>query len=326
MYTNKNFIQKKDATTIDLPECPVDSISFIAFNFENSHVAASSWDGSVKLYRLPYYTAPGSNCTLEKSYTLGNPVLSCCFFNGMLLAGLVDGNMVSVDTNNVIRAHDAGIKGMYNYNNQLLITGSFDCTLKFWDLKTTTPVHTIMLPGKVYAMDLKGSFLLVALSDRSVITYDMENINQPTAFQTKFTYSIRSVAGHKDLDSIVVGGIEAKIEIFSRMYPLKKVVFKCHRSEGKLYSVNVLRFSPNNSGVMLSGGSDGALIWVDKADRAKICYNEFDAPITAGEFSFDGKYFIFATGDDWSKGYTGAYIKPSLKMIVVSTVPGIMNK
>lgn len=326
MYTNKNFLQKKDATTIELPECPADSVSCIAFNFENSHVAVSSWDGSVKLYRLPFYTSPGSNCSLEKSYTLGNPVLSCSFFNGMLLAGLVDGNIVSVDTNNVIRAHDAGVKAMYNYNNQFLITGSFDCTLKFWDLKSTTPIHTIRLPGKVYAMDLKDGLLVVALSDRSVITYDMANINQPTVIPTRLAYSIRSVACHKDFDSFAVGGIEAKVESFSRAYPTKKVIFRCHRVDSKLYSVNVIRFYPNDPGLMITGGADGTLVWFDRNNRSKLCSNEFGAPVTAGEFSPDGKYFIFAVGDDWSKGYTGVYVKPSLKMIVVNTVPGIMNK
>lgn len=326
MYTSKSYMQKNDAKTIDLPECPVDSISCIAFNLENTHVAASSWDGFVKLYKLPYYPSPSSNCTVEKTYALNKPVLSCCFFNNMLLAGLSDGSLVAVESNNTIKAHESSIKAIQNYNNQFIITGSFDNTLKFWDLKSTSPFHTITLTSKIYSMDLKESFLVVALGDKSVIFYDMNNINQPTVIQTKFNYSLRSIATHKDQDSFAVGGIEAKVETFSRNYPAKRTVFRCHRLDGKLYSVNLIRYLPNNPSFIVTGGADGSLVWFDKDNRSKICSNEFGSPITAGEFSNDGKYFIFGVGDDWSKGYTGVYTKTFLKMIVVNSIPGLMNK
>lgn len=327
MYSNRNFIQKKDASVIDLPDCPTDTISFISFNIENTHLAVSSWDGSLRIYRLPFYTSPGSNCTLEKSYPLGKPVMSCCFFGSSIVAGLSDGSLV-IDgvVSNSFKAHESSIKSMFNYNNQFLITGSFDSTLKFWDLKSSSPLHTIPLPAKVYQMDLKDSFLVVALSDRTVISYNMNNINQPEVFPTKFTYSIRSIGCHKDLDSFAVGGIEAKVESFSRLYPAKKVIFRCHRVDGKLYSVNVLKLCPSDSNILVTGGSDGSLVWFDKANRTKLCTNEFGSPITAGEFSNDGKYFVFGIGDDWSKGYTGMNMKTFLKMIVVNTVPGMMNK
>lgn len=325
MYTNKSYLAKKDASTIDLLEPPADSVSDIAFNLENTHMAVSSWDCTVRLYRLPYY-AGGSSFIFEKSFSLGKPVLSVCFFNQMLLAGLVDGSIVAVETGQVIPAHKAPVKSIKNFNNQFIVTGSFDSTLKFWDLKSANPIHTIAFPGKVYAMDLKDSFLCVALSDRSVITYDMNNINQQSVFSTRFTYSIRSVGCHKDLDSFAVGGIEAKVEAFSRSIPAKKIVFRCHRVENKLYSVNVVRFYPQDSSLMVTGGSDGSLVWFDKINRSKLCSNDFGSPVTAGEFSNDGKYFVFGVGDDWSKGYTGAPTKTYLKMIVVSTIPGILNK
>ena len=317
---------KKDLPTIDLPECPLDSISNISFNLENTHMAVSSWDGTVKLYKIPYYGNPGANFTVEKSFSLGKPVLSCCFFNSMLLAGLVDGTMVAVESNQTIKAHENSIKSMKNFNNQFLVTGSFDGTLKFWDLKSLNPIHSITLPGKVYAMDLKSSFLTVALDDKTIITYDMNNPNQPMVFPTKLSHSIRSICCHKDLDTFAVGGIEAKIEIFSRTMPTKKTVFRSHRVENKLFSVNVVSLHPNDSNILVSGGADGSLTWLDKANRSKLSNTEYHVPITAGEFSNDGKYFVFALGDDWSKGYTGVPVKVSLKMVVTNQVPGIMNK
>lgn len=326
MYTNKNFIQKKEVMTVDLPEPPTDSVSCIAFNLENTHFAVASWDGSLRVYRLPYYASPGSNCTFEKAYPLGKPVISCCYFNGMLFAGLVDGSLVAVESGNTIKAHESIIKGIQNYNNQFFVTGSFDGTLKFWDFKSPSPIHSISLPAKVYSMELKDSFLVVALSDKTIITYDMKNVNQPTVFPTKMLYSLRCVACHKDSDSFATGSVEAKVEVFSRSCPSKKLAFRCHRVDNKLYSVNVIRFYPNDSDLIVTGGADGSLVWFDRMNRSKLFTKDFGIPITAGEFSNDGKYFIFAIGDDWSKGYMGEYIKPSLKMILSSSIPGLMNK
>jgi len=323
MYTTKSLGNKSDVKPTDIPDGPTDTISSIAFNQENTHFAVSSWDGSVRLYRLPYYSSPAATCSLEKNYTVGSPVLCCCFFNNMLLAGLVNGHLVAVDSNNTIKAHESSIKAMCNYNNQLVVTASFDCTIKFWDLKSTSPVHTISLSAKVYAMDYREQFLIVALSDRSVVVYDMNNINHPTVFPTKFMYALRSVGTHKDRDTFVVGGIDARAEIFSRTSPGKTSTFRCHRVDNKLFSVNVVRLYPLDPRVLVSGGADGALIWFDKENRSKINTNEFGAPVTAGEFSSDGKYFVFGIGDDWSKGYTGVGTKTELKMIVVSTIRGM---
>eukprot|EP00967_Tisochrysis_lutea_P031609 scaffold37327_cov20-Tisochrysis_lutea.AAC.2 len=36
----------------------------------------------------------------------------------------------------------------------MLITGSWDKTLRFWDCRSPTPVHTQPLPERVYAMDV----------------------------------------------------------------------------------------------------------------------------------------------------------------------------
>lgn len=323
MYTTKGLGSKSDVKTIDIPEPPTDTISCVAFNPENNNFAVSSWDGTVRLYRLPYYPSTASNCTHDKTYTVGKPVLSCCFFNNMLLAGCADGHLVAVESNNTIKAHETCIKSIYNYNNQFVITGSFDSTIKFWDLKSTNPVHTINLPGKLYAMDYKDQYLVAALSDRNVIVYDMNNINNPTMFPTKLMYSIRSLAAHKDKDTFIVGGVDARVEAFSRSIPGKTSVFRCHRVDNKLYAVNVVRLYPQDPRLLVSGGADGTLLWFDKDNRTKICTNEFGAPVTAGEFSPDGKFFVFGVGDDWSKGYTGVYTKTELKMMVVSTIPGL---
>jgi len=324
MYTNRGFGVKKEVPTVDLPQCPTDSVSDIAFNLENTHLGVSSWDGSVTVYQMSFYPGTSSAFSFERVINLGKPVLSLCFFNNILFAGLADGTIMSVDSSMIVPAHSAPVKALKNFSNKFLVSGSFDSTLKFWNVSNKLDLlHSITLPSKIYAMDLKDNFLCVALSDKSVITYNLDDMTQQNVFNTKFNYSIRSVGCHKDLDSFAVGSIEAKVEAFSRTNPIKRFIFRCHRVESRLYSVNVVRFYPVDSTFIITGGSDGGLTCFDKMTRSKICSFEFSSPVTAGEFSNDGKYFVFATGDDWSKGYTGVAVKPLLKMIAMSSVPGI---
>ena len=47
----------------------------------------------------------------------------------------------------------------------MLITASWDRTLRYWDLRQPTPVHTQQLPERVYAMDAVFPVLVVGLAD-----------------------------------------------------------------------------------------------------------------------------------------------------------------
>ena len=47
----------------------------------------------------------------------------------------------------------------------MLITGSWDRTVRYWDLRQPNPVHTQQLPERVYAMDAVFPVLVVGLAD-----------------------------------------------------------------------------------------------------------------------------------------------------------------
>lgn len=332
MYTNRNYLPKKtEATVIDIPDAPADTISDISFNPENTYMAVAAWDSTVSIYRVQSgftssFGAPQAFAR-EKSFTLPAPCLSVAFFGPSLLAGLVDGTLVCIDvaggSQSSLPAHSAGIKGVKNYNNQYVVTGSFDGTLKFWDLKSAAPLHTIPLPAKVYSMCLSKAMLCVALSNKTVQVYDMNNINAAATFNTRLSYAIRAVGCGTDMDSFAAGGIEAKLEIFSKSSEAKKQMIRAHREGNRLYSVNMVRFYPADMNIIVSGGADGSVVWFDKVNRVKLASLSYTSPVTAGEFSADGKYFVFSTGDDWSKGYTGISVKPALRMLEVKTISGL---
>jgi cell cycle arrest protein BUB3 len=63
----------------------------------------------------------------------------------------------------------------------VLITGSWDRTIKFWDPKSTNsqPQSSYTLPERVYHMDLVNNTLVVALASRLFHIYDIRNMKEP---------------------------------------------------------------------------------------------------------------------------------------------------
>lgn len=329
MYPTRSFTTKKpSATSIAIEAPPADSISDIAFSPDNSRMAVSSWDSSIRLYAMPPIMSSYSTTRtfrFENTFTLSQPVLSISFFGNSIVAGLVDGTLVLLDPSgnkNLIQAHRGGIKRVRNFNNQFVITCSFDSTVKFWDMKSEMPLHTITMPAKAYSMDLQGNVLAVMLADKSVYVYNMNDINNPAVFPLRFNYSPRSVAVAADLDSIAVGGIEAKIHVFSRTMDAKKSTFRGHKTNQRLYAVNVIRFVPRDPKIVISGGADGTLIVFDRNSHMKLATLEFPSPITACEITPDGQSLVFALGDDWSKGYTNTPVETKLQYVDINSLIG----
>jgi len=68
-----------------------------------------------------------------------------------------------------IAQHAAPVRHVFYVKDMnMLVTGSWDKTLKYWDLRSPNPVHTQQLPERVYAMDCVNKLLVVATADRSI--------------------------------------------------------------------------------------------------------------------------------------------------------------
>ncbi len=80
--------------------------------------------------------------------------------------------MWSLQTNQsqVVAKHDAPIRHLFPVKdmNNMLVTGSWDKTLRYWDLRSPNPIHTQQLPERVYAMDVKFPLLVVGLANRTI--------------------------------------------------------------------------------------------------------------------------------------------------------------
>ena len=68
-----------------------------------------------------------------------------------------------------VAAHAAPVRHcFYIPQMSMLVTGSWDKTVKYWDLRTPNPVHTQQMPDRVYAMDVQEELMVVGTADRQI--------------------------------------------------------------------------------------------------------------------------------------------------------------
>ncbi len=56
----------------------------------------------------------------------------------------------------------------------MLMTGSWDKTIKYWDGRSPNAVHTAMLPERLYCMDVKFPLCVAGTADRNILIYDLQ--------------------------------------------------------------------------------------------------------------------------------------------------------
>lgn len=156
----------------------------------------------------------------------------------------------------------------------VLITGSWDQSLRFWDPRSqTADVSTHALPERVYNMDLVHHTLVVAMASRLFHIYDVRNMSEPAQTrESSLKFMTRSLACMADgqgaspvcvlsvflvstlhaRQGYAIGSVEGRIgvEYFdpSSEAQEKKYAFKCHRQTMEdvdhVWPVNALAFHP----------------------------------------------------------------------------------
>ncbi|KAI3679360.1 hypothetical protein L2E82_51423 [Cichorium intybus] len=57
----------------------------------------------------------------------------------------------------------------------LLVSGSWDKTLRYWDLRQQSLVHTQQLPDRCYGLTVRHPLMVVATADRNIIAFNLQN-------------------------------------------------------------------------------------------------------------------------------------------------------
>ncbi|KAK8518588.1 hypothetical protein V6N12_011839 [Hibiscus sabdariffa] len=154
---------------------------------------ATSWDNQVRCWEISWNgTAVGST---PKASITHDQLFLCSAWkdDGMtVFSGGCDKQvkmwpLLSGGQPTTVAMHDAPIKEVsWIPEMNLLATGSWDKTLKYWDTRQSNPVHTQQLPDRCYALTVKYPLMVVGTADRNLIVFNLQNPQVKIAMVGKY--------------------------------------------------------------------------------------------------------------------------------------------
>jgi mRNA export factor len=305
---------------LELPGELEQSITSINWHPSHDYIIASSWDHMVRCWEVKdSHEGPRGEARAASTHTA--PVLSSCFssdgnkvFSGdcnkqVICWDLVSNQSMPLDGNNPIHESPVAVV-QYLSDKNLLMTGSWDKTIKYWDGRSQGPVLTVQLPDKLFCANAKADLLVAGCANRKIQIYNLKNpvtpystIDSPLKFQT------RCVSAFIDHKGFAVGSIEGRVAIHhvDPNEQNKNFAFKCHRDPNSqnIYAVNAIDYHPRY-GTFATCGSDGNILFWDKESKSRLkSLPKYDLPITTGKFNHNGNYFGYSSCYDWSRGLEG---------------------
>ncbi|KAK5961203.1 RNA export factor GLE2 PWA37_001733 [Arxiozyma heterogenica] len=302
-----------------------DSISDIAFSPQHDYLfSVSSWDGKVRIWDIQNGVAQG-----RSQYEHSGPALTTRWSgDGTKVASGGCDNAVRIfdvtsGQSQQIGIHDAPVKSLRFVNcgptnTECLVTGSWDKTIKYWDLRQPQPVATVMMPERVYTIDNKRQLLVVGTAEKHIIII---NLNNPStifkATQSPLKWQTRVVACYNEGDGYAIGSTEGRCAIRyvdDEQQKKNGFSFKCHRqtnpnraagtqTQSIVYPVNSIAFHPIY-GTFATAGGDGSFHFWDKNHRHRLRgFPSMQASIPVVNFNRNGTVFAYALSYDWHQGH-----------------------
>ncbi|KAK0732719.1 WD40-repeat-containing domain protein [Apiosordaria backusii] len=356
-------IQGTLANDIVIPPGPEDSISALRWSPKNNHLAAASWDGKVYIYDATNVAA-GTASIRGVAAINGNQVpFFDCDFNQifenrlggfeeyvwiswfqqegtMIAAASADHKIHIMDLNSpgqtmTLSGHTAPVRTVRWVDipcapdpTGLLVSGSWDKTLRFWDPKRqANPIATVNLSERVWVMDGSGTALIAGTADNKLHYFNLGKMTQSDAIKPIRVVDsplgeaqIKCLAVQHGGDRWAIGSIGGRVAIRYTAATManKNFTFRCHRHQPsknsnvtEVYAVNAVAFARpplvgSENIVMATAGQDGHVNYWNVRNRQRLkTFPSVGGSITACAFNWDATLFAYAVGYDWGKGYAG---------------------
>lgn len=326
--TTKRSSQETDVKFNSPPSDSISSISCNGHNNSNTNlVVATSWDSTVSCYEIQSNMGT-PNVVPHGQIRHEQPVLcsDICTDNVTVFSGSCDGviKMWNVTQGpqaaQQIGKHDSAVRNLkFVGESNILVSSSWDKTIKMWDMRQPNAVATLQHNERVYAMDAKSQAIVAVTADKQVHVYELATGSRKVAeFKSPLSYQTRCVTLFNDNKGFAMGCIEGRIAVEhfdelayknnqqqTQLHKPKSdnFVFKCHRDQADVYSVNAITFSTMNT--FCSVGSDGVLSFWDKEARYKLANLELlkkKCPINDVKFNPQGSLLFYSASYDWSRG------------------------
>jgi len=335
-----------DFTVLNDDEQPKDSISAFSWGrgSQNRSFVCSAWDSTIRLYDI---TTEGTTQVKQKAcFQTDDPCVSVsfCLDTGTILAGCINNSILQVDPESraitTIGSHSDAVKDVYWCQDQgLVLSLSYDKTLKVWDPRTQSPVQDLDIGQKIICSTFNFGYLVMGLGDSKIMIGKLahilaENRNLMPGMQMgRFCTSPSPFEGDEQLTSLALGqqGFSTfkiaagsdygnvNISLYETLtygnVPFRsQTTFRPHKTTVPRSTLNMtvrpvqaVDFFPHREDLIYTMGAEGAGYAWNYQNKRKI-YTMMNAgiPVTKAQMSFDGRFIAYSLGYDWSQGIEGS--------------------
>jgi mRNA export factor len=300
------------------PDVFRDTVSSVAFG-GNRLLAAASWSKEVVVWDCAGGEGVLGRLERRARVETDAPVLSCAFSPDArsVVTGSCDHavRIWDLGSNKVLLlgVHSAPVRHVFFVGElNAVVSGGWDSTLRVFDARAPSPVRVIVVPDKVYAMDVTFPLATVGCAGRSISVFALNELQRGPVrvLESPLRMQTRCVANFTDRTGFLVGSIEGRCGVQYISEAQKNFAFKCHRQNEEAFAVNCAAFHPN--GAFATGGSDGHFTFWNKDTKQRLQqFPNRGQPITSCAFNQSGSLFAYAVGYDWSMG--AQFHDPALK-------------